>query len=61
MIPHLSSPTPNTPDAVYSLVKLGGVRNYIAVTWTDDDLQACADLNLPCADVRNMLLGPISE
>ena len=57
---HLPTLLP-TPAAVYSLVKLGGVRNYIAVTWTDEDLQACADLNLPCADARNMLAAPIGE
>ena len=46
---------------VYSLVKHGGVRNYIAITWTPENLEACADLNLPCADVAGMLLEPLSE
>ena len=48
-----------TPSAVYSLVKHGGVRNYVAVTWTPEDLQACQDLNLPCADVAGMLVEPL--
>ena len=39
----------------------GGVRNYMAVTWTPDSLEACADLNLPCADVAYMLREPLSE
>lgn len=49
------------PCAVYSLVKHAGVRNYIAVAWGQEDLEACADLNLPCADVSSLLLEPISE
>lgn len=46
---------------VYSLVKHGGVRNYVAVAWSPEDLAACADLNLPCADVSGLLLEPICE
>ncbi|KAL4856648.1 hypothetical protein ACK3TF_003070 [Chlorella vulgaris] len=44
-----------TQNGVYSMVKFGGVRNYIVATWDPDDLQACADLNLPCADVTSFL------
>ena len=47
--------------AVYSLVKHGGVRNYMLLTWTAQDLEACTDLNLPCADVTHMLAEPLSE
>ena len=47
------------PFAVYSLVKHGGVRNYVALTWTAEDLEACTDLNLPCADVTDMLVEPL--
>lgn len=36
---------------VYTMVKFGGVRNYIVATWEPHDLDACRDLNLPCADV----------
>ncbi|PSC72584.1 hypothetical protein C2E20_4222 [Micractinium conductrix] len=46
-------------NSVYSLVKHGGVRNYIALAWSAEDLEACADLNLPCADVSSMLVEPI--
>lgn len=46
-------------NSVYSLVKHGGVRNYVAVAWSAEDLEACADLNLPCANVTGMLLEPI--
>lgn len=53
-------PLPPLPP-VYSLVKHGGVHNYIAVTWTRDDFEACQDMNLPCAYVENMLIEPLSE
>ena len=33
----------------------------MAVTWTPESLEACADLNLPCADVAYMLREPLSE
>lgn len=46
-------------NSIYSLVKHAGVRNYIAVAWGQEDLEACADLNLPCADVSSLLLEPI--
>ncbi|KAL4443517.1 hypothetical protein ABPG75_011254 [Micractinium tetrahymenae] len=48
-------------NSIYSLVKHGGVRNYIAVTWTATDLAACADLNLPCANASGMLRRPIDK
>jgi len=59
--PSLSLPAPSRPAAraVYSLVKFAGASNYIAATWTPEDLAACADLNLPCADVSGMLLRPV--
>ena len=41
------------------MVKFGGVRNYIVGTWTKRDLEACADLNLPCADVSAFLPEPL--
>lgn len=47
--------------AVYSLVKFGGVRSYVVVTWTPEDLAACADLNLPCADVAALLPRPLTS
>lgn len=43
------------------MVKFGAVHSYIAITWTEEDLEACADLNLPCADVQSMLVEPLSE
>ncbi|KAI3432374.1 hypothetical protein D9Q98_003931 [Chlorella vulgaris] len=42
-------------NTIYSMVKFGGVRNYIVAAWDPDDLQACMDLNLPCADVTSLL------
>lgn len=42
-------------NSVYSLVKFGGVRNHLLVAWAPEDLAACADLNLPCADVSSWL------
>jgi hypothetical protein len=48
-------------QAVYSLVKFGGIRNYLVATWSDEDLQACLDLNLPCADVFNLLAQPLEN
>ena len=44
---------------MYSLVKFGGVTNYLAYTWTPDDLAACQELNLPCADASHLLLEPL--
>ena len=49
------------PPAVYTMVKFGGVRNYIVGTWTKHDLEACADLNLPCADVSAFLPEPMDH
>lgn len=46
-------------NSIYSLVKHGGVSNHIALTWTAEDLEACADLNLPCGDVADMLVEPL--
>jgi hypothetical protein len=43
------------------MVKFGGVRNYIVATWDPDDLQACIDLNLPCADVTSLLPVKLEE
>ena len=42
--------------AVYTLVKFGGVRNYIVVTWCQADMNACTDLNLPCTLLPDDLL-----
>ena len=43
------------------MVKFGGVRNYIVGTWSQEDLDACADLNLPCADVTAYLAEPMDN
>ena len=75
--PVLDTPGGNTPDpqppahpaaallpllaAVYSMVKFGGVRNYIVAAWDPGDLAACADLNLPCADVAAFLPEPMDR
>ena len=37
------------------MVKLGGVRNYVVGTWNASDLEACAAMNLPCADLSPWL------
>ncbi|KAI3432373.1 hypothetical protein D9Q98_003930 [Chlorella vulgaris] len=50
-----------TQNCIYSMVKFGGVRNYIVGTWDPDDLQACMDLNLPCADVTSFLPEPMDK
>lgn len=47
------------PRAVYSLAGLAGVRNFVLLTWTPEDLAACADLNLPCASVQHLLVEPL--
>jgi hypothetical protein len=60
--PTLTPTRPALPcPAVYSLVKHGGVRNCMLLTWTAQDLEACTDLNLPCADVTHMLAEPLSK
>ena len=51
---------PATDPAVYSLIKFGNVSNHVVLTWTADDLAACADLNLPCADVSHLLAEPLA-
>lgn len=43
------------------MVKFGGVRNYIVGTWSSEDLEACADLNLPCADISSFLPEPLDH
>jgi hypothetical protein len=43
------------------MVKFGGVHNYIVGTWEAPDLEACADLNLPCADVTAFLPEPLDH
>jgi hypothetical protein len=43
------------------MVKFGGVRNYLVATWDPEDLAACADLNLPCADVTALLPEPMDK
>ncbi|EFN55055.1 hypothetical protein CHLNCDRAFT_52833 [Chlorella variabilis] len=50
-----------TQNTIYSMVKFGGVRNYIVATWDPGDLAACADLNLPCADVTRFLPEPMNR
>ena len=45
--PPPTHPPTHTYPAVYSMVKFGGVRNYVVGCWTPEDLAACADLNLP--------------
>ncbi|EFN52112.1 hypothetical protein CHLNCDRAFT_139418 [Chlorella variabilis] len=48
-------------NCIYSMVKFGGVRNYIVGTWSSEDLEACADLNLPCADISSFLPEPLDH
>lgn len=48
-------------NTVYTMVKFGGVRNYIVGTWEAMDLEACADLNLPCADIASYLPEPLEH
>lgn len=43
------------------MVKFAGVRNYIVGTWNDTDLAACADLNLPCANITAFLPEPMDH
>jgi hypothetical protein len=43
------------------MIKFGGVRNYIIATWDDDDLAACADLNLPCFNATSFLPEPMDR
>lgn len=42
-------------NCIYTMVKFGGVDNYIITTWSESDLEACLDLNLPCADASAYL------
>lgn len=44
-----------TQNCIYSLVKFAGVTNYIVAVWTEEALGACADLNLPCTDIRPLV------
>ncbi|EFN50932.1 hypothetical protein CHLNCDRAFT_141733 [Chlorella variabilis] len=48
-------------NAIYSMVKFGGVRNFIVGTWSQEGLDVCADLNLPCADVAAHLPEPLEN
>jgi hypothetical protein len=41
------------------MAKFGGVDNYFFGCWDDANLQACRDLNLPCADVSRFLPAPL--
>ncbi|EFN51422.1 hypothetical protein CHLNCDRAFT_55152 [Chlorella variabilis] len=50
-----------TQNSIYSMVKFGGVRNYVVGCWTPEDLAACADLNLPCTDVARFLPEPMNN
>lgn len=43
------------------MVKFGGVRNFIVGTWSQEGLDVCADLNLPCADVAAHLPEPLEN
>lgn len=45
---------PMVQNTVYTMAKFAQVDNYIALTWTAPDLEACLDLNLPCADVSSL-------
>ncbi|KAL4440300.1 hypothetical protein ABPG75_003301 [Micractinium tetrahymenae] len=44
-----------TQNCIYSLVKFAEVTNYIVAVWSEEALGACADLNLPCADIRPLV------
>lgn len=43
------------------MVKFGNVDNYIVGVWTEADLEACAELNLPCANVVGHLPRPLGS
>jgi len=43
------------------MVKFGHVDNYIVAVWTPEDLEACADMNLPCANVSSLLPRPFAS
>lgn len=43
------------------MVKFAGVRNHIVGAFTAADLEACADLNLPCAGVSGYLAEPLDH
>ena len=58
---HLCAGALPAPPPVYSLVKFAGVRNYIVGTWEQADLESCADLNLPCADISSYLPEPMDH
>ncbi|KAL4444652.1 hypothetical protein ABPG77_002469 [Micractinium sp. CCAP 211/92] len=42
---------------VYGLVKFASASNYIVAFWTDNAREVCQDLNLPCADIRPLLVS----
>lgn len=42
---------------VYSMVKWGGVCNYIVAVWDEPSLEVCQSLNLPCLDATSMIPG----
>ena len=45
-------PCPPPRPAVYTLVRFAKVHNWVAATYSPEDLAACLDLNLPCWDVE---------
>lgn len=48
-----------TQNAIYSMVRFGGVDNYIVACWNDFDLATCQDLNLPCKSIEYTRLFPL--
>lgn len=45
-----------TQNAVYSMVRFGGVDNYLLATWTPEDLAVCQELNFPCKMKKDVAL-----
>ncbi|PSC71106.1 hypothetical protein C2E20_5498 [Micractinium conductrix] len=58
ILPFSANAAEQAQNAIYTLVKFAGVRNYMMWTWTPEDLAACDALNLPCADGMPHLLHP---
>ncbi|PSC70564.1 nucleotide-diphospho-sugar transferase family [Micractinium conductrix] len=49
------------PNAIYSMVRMAGVTNYLLFAWTNTSLADCETFNLPCANIRPLLLEPIDK
>ena len=60
-LPNPSALHANPPVAVYSMVRMAGVTNYLLFAWTNTSLADCETFNLPCANIRPLLLEPIDK